>query len=70
VRVGREGREFVIHKFRTMYTDAEARPAELRHHNEHDGVIFKIREDPRVTAMGRCPTRSPRTPTTCGAGWR
>jgi exopolysaccharide biosynthesis polyprenyl glycosylphosphotransferase len=53
VRVGRDGREFVIVKFRTMYLDAEARLAELRHLNEYDGVLFKIRNDPRVTRMGR-----------------
>ena len=53
MRVGRDGREFRIYKFRTMYIDAEARLAELRHLNEHDGVLFKIRNDPRVTPVGR-----------------
>jgi exopolysaccharide biosynthesis polyprenyl glycosylphosphotransferase len=52
VRVGRDGREFMIFKFRTMYLDAEACLAELRHLNEHDGVLFKIRNDPRVTRVG------------------
>ena len=36
-----------------MYVDAEARLAELRHLNEHDGVLFKMRNDPRVTPVGR-----------------
>nr|WP_310376814.1 sugar transferase [Catenuloplanes atrovinosus] len=53
VRVGRDGREFLMYKFRSMYPDAEARLAELRHLNEHDGVLFKIRDDPRVTPVGR-----------------
>ena len=53
VRVGRDGGEFRIFKFRSMYVDAEARLAELRHLNEHDGVLFKIRDDPRVTPVGR-----------------
>ena len=53
VRVGRDGSEFRIFKFRSMFVDAEARLAELRHLNEHDGVLFKIREDPRVTPVGR-----------------
>jgi len=53
VRVGRDGREFEMVKFRSMYVDAEARLAELRHLNEHDGVLFKIRNDPRVTPVGR-----------------
>ncbi|WP_328462488.1 exopolysaccharide biosynthesis polyprenyl glycosylphosphotransferase [Actinoplanes sp. NBC_00393] len=53
VRVGRDGRHFRIFKFRSMYIDAEARLSELRHLNEHDGVLFKIRDDPRVTPVGR-----------------
>lgn len=53
VRVGRGGKEFVIYKFRTMYIDAEARLSELHHLNEGDGVLFKMRNDPRVTRVGR-----------------
>jgi exopolysaccharide biosynthesis polyprenyl glycosylphosphotransferase len=53
VRVGKDGREFVMYKFRTMHTGAESRLAEIRHLNEYDGVMFKMREDPRVTAAGR-----------------
>jgi exopolysaccharide biosynthesis polyprenyl glycosylphosphotransferase len=53
VRVGRDGSPFRIFKFRSMYVDAEARLAELKHLNEHDGVLFKIRDDPRVTPVGR-----------------
>ena len=53
VRVGLGGRHFVIWKFRTMAIDAEARLNELIHLNEHDGLLFKIRDDPRVTRIGR-----------------
>ena len=52
VRVGRDGREFRIYKFRTMYLDAEERLAELADQNEHDGLLFKMRNDPRVTRVG------------------
>jgi exopolysaccharide biosynthesis polyprenyl glycosylphosphotransferase len=52
VRIGKDGREFLIYKFRTMVVDAEARLAEIREKNEFDGVLFKIRQDPRVTAAG------------------
>jgi len=52
-RVGRDGREFTVLKFRTMVVDAEARKTELLVHNEHDGVLFKIRKDPRITPIGR-----------------
>jgi exopolysaccharide biosynthesis polyprenyl glycosylphosphotransferase len=53
VRVGRDGRQFSIFKFRTMYLDAEARLAEIMHLNEHDGALFKMRDDPRITPVGR-----------------
>jgi exopolysaccharide biosynthesis polyprenyl glycosylphosphotransferase len=53
IRVGRDGREFEIIKLRTMVVDAEARKAELMHQNESDGALFKIRNDPRVTSIGR-----------------
>jgi exopolysaccharide biosynthesis polyprenyl glycosylphosphotransferase len=52
-RVGREGRTFRVWKFRTMYTDAEDRVAELEELNESDGLLFKIRNDPRVFPVGR-----------------
>jgi exopolysaccharide biosynthesis polyprenyl glycosylphosphotransferase len=52
-RVGANGDEFDMIKFRSMVVDAEARLAEIAHANEHDGVLFKIREDPRVTRVGR-----------------
>lgn len=53
MRVGRHGREFLMYKFRTMRVDAERRLADIRHLNEHDGVLFKMRNDPRVTPIGR-----------------
>jgi exopolysaccharide biosynthesis polyprenyl glycosylphosphotransferase len=52
VRVGKDGRVFRIYKFRTMVVDAERRKAELLASNDHDGILFKLRKDPRVTAMG------------------
>ena len=51
-RVGKDGRVFRIYKFRTMIIDAEQRRAELLASNETDGVLFKLRKDPRVTAIG------------------
>jgi exopolysaccharide biosynthesis polyprenyl glycosylphosphotransferase len=52
-RVGKNGRPFILYKFRTMHGDAEARLAELRELNETDGELFKMRRDPRVTSVGR-----------------
>ena len=52
-RSGRGGKPFVMYKFRTMVLDAEARKADLMALNEQDGPAFKIKHDPRVTAVGR-----------------
>ncbi|MER7457612.1 sugar transferase [Micromonospora sp. NPDC126480] len=52
-RIGHQGRAFKVWKFRTMYTDAEQRLEALRELNESDGLLFKIKEDPRVTPIGR-----------------
>ncbi len=52
VRVGKDGRSFRIYKFRTMTVDAEQRRAQLLASNDSDGVLFKLRNDPRVTAVG------------------
>jgi exopolysaccharide biosynthesis polyprenyl glycosylphosphotransferase len=53
-RVGRNGHHFTMVKFRSMYLDAEKRKAELEQHNETaDGLWFKIRNDPRITPVGR-----------------
>jgi len=53
IRCGLHGRPFEILKLRTMYVDAEERKAELAHLNEMDGPVFKIRNDPRITPVGR-----------------
>lgn len=52
-RAGVGGRPFNFYKFRSMHADAEDRKAELQDQNEADGPIFKIKEDPRVTPIGR-----------------
>ncbi|MEO8323109.1 MAG: sugar transferase, partial [Actinomycetota bacterium] len=53
VRVGREGEQFVCWKFRTMVADAEDLKAELESLNEGPGLLFKLKEDPRITRAGR-----------------
>jgi exopolysaccharide biosynthesis polyprenyl glycosylphosphotransferase len=52
-RIGRDGHEFQVVKFRTMYVDAEQRLVELAERNETDGLLFKIAQDPRITRVGR-----------------
>jgi exopolysaccharide biosynthesis polyprenyl glycosylphosphotransferase len=51
-RIGRGGVPFTMYKFRTMSVNAELRLPELSDHNMTDGVLFKIREDPRITRIG------------------
>jgi len=52
-RVGLCGRTFPFYKFRSMYTDAEVRLQQLQEKNEKDGPIFKMKNDPRITPIGR-----------------
>ena len=52
-RVGRGGAEFKMLKFRSMVVDAEARLAELSELNEGNGVLFKLKADPRITPIGK-----------------
>ena len=53
VRCGLYGRRFVLYKFRSMRQGAEDVLWEIRHLNEMDGPVFKMRNDPRVTPLGR-----------------
>jgi exopolysaccharide biosynthesis polyprenyl glycosylphosphotransferase len=52
-RAGADGKVFLCYKFRSMYADAEKRQVELEAQNEADGALFKIKNDPRVTPVGR-----------------
>ncbi|WP_428967001.1 sugar transferase [Micromonospora fluostatini] len=52
-RIGHQGEAFKVWKFRTMYTDAEERLAALQDQNESDGLLFKMKDDPRVTPIGK-----------------
>ncbi len=52
-RVGKNGRLFKIYKFRSMYIDAEARKAALMQQNEMNGLMFKMKDDPRITRVGK-----------------
>ena len=53
VRCGLYGRKFVLYKFRSMCEGAEDVLWEIKHLNEMDGPVFKMRNDPRVTPLGR-----------------
>jgi lipopolysaccharide/colanic/teichoic acid biosynthesis glycosyltransferase len=52
-RVGLNKRRFRLYKFRTMEADAEKRQREVEHLNEASGAVFKIRNDPRLTPVGK-----------------
>lgn len=52
-RVGADEKVFLFYKFRSMYQDAEERQAELEAKNEAEGAVFKMKNDPRVTPVGR-----------------
>lgn len=53
VRVGRNGKRFVIYKFRSMSSDAEQKLKALEEFNQCDGAVFKMKDDPRVTKIGK-----------------
>lgn len=57
-RVGLQGRRFALLKFRTMRVGAEEDRSELEHRNEMSGPVFKLRDDPRITGVGRFLRRS------------
>src|SRR5580700_1220844 len=52
IRIGKDGEGFTLYKFRTMVPDAEQRKLQLAAHNEADGLLFKMRRDPRITRPG------------------
>jgi exopolysaccharide biosynthesis polyprenyl glycosylphosphotransferase len=52
-RMGLNGRKFILYKFRTMHKGAHQRLSEVKALNEMDGPVFKIKNDPRITPVGR-----------------
>lgn len=52
-RIGRHGKEFVMYKFRSMVANAEELKEKLSAQNEMDGPVFKMKNDPRITKIGR-----------------
>ncbi len=53
IRCGRNGKPFKFYKFRSMCVDAEAKLDQLLEQNEMDGPAFKIKDDPRITRVGK-----------------
>ncbi len=53
IRIGKNGRPFKFYKFRSMYVDAEERKKELMAQNEMDGLMFKMKDDPRIYPLGK-----------------
>ncbi|MGH0589327.1 sugar transferase [Bacillus mycoides] len=53
IRIGKDGKEFYMYKFRSMVIDAEEKLKDLLKHNEVSGAMFKMKEDPRVTRIGK-----------------
>lgn len=53
IRNGKDGKEFNMYKFRSMVHNAEELLEELKEQNEMDGPVFKIKEDPRITKVGK-----------------
>jgi exopolysaccharide biosynthesis polyprenyl glycosylphosphotransferase len=51
-RIGRKGRTFTCYKFRTMVANADKLREDLVQHNERDGILFKMNNDPRITKFG------------------
>ncbi len=52
-RIGRKGKPFTFYKFRSMYPDAERDLSALLAYNEMEGPVFKLKDDPRITRVGR-----------------
>ena len=53
IRIGKDGKNFYMYKFRSMVVDAEERLNDLLKYNEVSGAMFKIKEDPRTTKIGK-----------------
>lgn len=53
LRTGKNGKPFIMYKFRSMYAGAETKRNDLISQNEMDGPVFKITNDPRITKVGR-----------------